>query len=240
MLVKKDQPRWSQGEALLRGQNAHALAQEDASAILERLTRTLPELRGDLDLFAEVPVEARDDLVDQKAATRSKQQVAERGHGLVRDVRHSALRRAPKDETLHTKLGVGDNLHALDYDGVAQVLDKIVELGGAAQDGLESIGVLPADVALAAELVAALRDTRSEQESKRTGRASGTVERRALHLRIESMVDEIGTAGLLVYRDDALRRARYEALFASPPAADAAPGTDPPAGPPPALPPSQG
>jgi hypothetical protein len=240
MLVKKDQPRWSQGEALLRGQNAHALAVEDASAILERLTRTLPDLRSDLDELAEAPVDARDDLVDQKAATRSKRQVAKRGYGLVRDVRHSALRRAPKDEALHTKLGVGDDLHALDYDGVAQVLDKLVELGGTAHDGLLSIGVLPADVALAAETAAALRDSRSEQESKRTGRSSGTRERRALQVRIDSMVDEIGTAGLHSFRDDALRRARYEALFASPPADADAAGSDPPAGTPPALPPSQG
>ncbi|HEV8322281.1 MAG TPA: hypothetical protein VG389_11740, partial [Myxococcota bacterium] len=116
-------------------------------------------------------------------------------------------------------------------------LEKIVELGGASRDGLLQYGVAVVDVEEAVRLAALLVRKQEDQVGAKGDRSGATRDRTRLHLRVENTIDVIGLAGIATYPRDPVRRAPYEALFASPaspPPSSPPTGADPPVA---ALPP---
>jgi hypothetical protein len=241
MKLLKNKPRWEIEDAVRRGERAYGLLTGEDRATLEArgLAGTAEGFRLDLDAMAEASVRAVRDLLAQKGATGGKLDAAQDGHDFVMVVRETVERVAPKDLELHRTIGVGDGVKANEPDRVLAALDQIVELGGENADGLVPSGVSAACVQEAAELAAALRTKKRAKDDKVVARASGTEARTALHLRVESTVDQVGTTGMAAFRKDPVKRARYEALFASPGPEAAAPAPSQPADPtgadPPAL-----
>jgi hypothetical protein len=236
----KVSPRWTEREALRRGERAMFLADgEDAGVIQPRLSRPAADFRADLDAFVEAPADAVADLEEQKRATHGKADSAKRGQRLVMRARRAARLRASKDGALRAALGTGDFLSPVQVDRVLVRLDTIVELAGPAGDGLVRIGFLPADVQSAADLAQELRDDRITQRARMNERLGGTDQRNALHLRVEALVAEVAAAGMTVFREDAVRYPRYAELVATPPAPPLPASTDPPSGGTALLPPGQ-
>jgi len=241
MKLLKNKPRWEIEDAVRRGERAYGLLTGEDRATLEArgLAGTAEGFRLDLDAMAEASVLAVRDLLAQKGATGGKLDAAQDGHDFVMVVRETVERLDPLNQELHRMLGVGDDLRADEANRVLANLDKIVELGGENGDGLEPSGVNAAHVAEAAELAAALRAKKRAKATKVEDRVENTGERHALQLRVESTVDQVGMAGIAAFRHDAVKRARYEALFASPAAEAAALTPSQPADPTGADPPAQ-
>jgi hypothetical protein len=214
MRLRKNTPRWELEDAHRRAQEAYRLLAEDRALIEPRLPPgAVDAFRADLDALAEAGVERIGDLMAQKGATGGNADLAREGHAVVMIVREQLRRQAPGAAELHRAVGVGDNLRPHEVIRVLANLDQIVAQAGAGGDALVPYGVTVADVAEATRLADALRAKKRAQHARKTARARGTDDRHALQLRVESAIDRIGTAGKMEFRRDAVKRARYHALF---------------------------
>ncbi|HEV8325539.1 MAG TPA: hypothetical protein VG389_28280 [Myxococcota bacterium] len=237
MNMAKKSPRWDIEDAERRGEQAYRLlVGVDAPDLAVRVPLGTAEgFRVNLDALVQARVEAVGTLQAQKGATAGKHEIGQLGHDLVMFVRNSVQRLAVGAEQLHAMVGVGEKLRPQETVKVLANLEKIVELGGASRDGLVQYGVSVADVEEAVRLAALLLGKKDGQVGAKGDRSSATRDRTRLHLRVETTIDVIGLAGIATYARDPVRRAPYEALFASPASPSSPPtGTDPPV---PALPP---
>ena len=209
-------PRWTVAGAQRRGEQAYSLATgEYRPAIEPRLGEArLDSLRTDLDMLRSAPVEAKGDLREQKTATGVERMTSEDGHDLVMTVRNAAKRRAPKDQELHRAVGVGVTLRADSTLDVLANLEAIVKLGGDDGNGLRRIGILPDEIQEAGEISARLGGSDASQRDRIVSRSTGTESRTTLKLRVEDAIDEISAAGVVAFRKNPVKRARYEALVA--------------------------
>ena len=214
MRLRKNTPRWEVEDAYRRAQEALRLLAEDRALLEPRLpSGAVDAFRADLGALAEAGVQRIGDLLAQKGATGGNADLAREGHAVVMIVREQLRRQAPGAAELQRAVGVGDNLRPHEVIRVLANLDQIVAQGGAAGDALAPYGVTVADVAEAARLADALRAKKRAQHARKAARAGGTDARCALQLRVESAIDRIGTAGKMEFRKDAVKRARYHALF---------------------------
>jgi len=239
-LGTSNDPRWTLAGALRRAKMAHTLATgPDRPAIEARTGAAMIDGLGtDLVPLADAEAQAAGDLTQQKGATGGERATSQDAHDLVIRVRDAAARRAPADLEMHRALGVGDGVGPRSTSRVLAALDAIVRLGGTDASGLAPIGVLAADVEEAGRLATLLRGKDSEQRTKMTARASGTDGRTSLRLRVEAAVDAIGSAGQLAFRKDPVKRARFEALFATVMSEDAGGEPSPPEPSDPSTPPA--
>ncbi|HEV8322295.1 MAG TPA: hypothetical protein VG389_11815 [Myxococcota bacterium] len=239
MKVTKKDPRWEIEEAGRRGEQAYRLLTGvDATDLAARVPLgTAEAFRVDVDALARARVDAVGTLRAQKGATAGKLEIGRQAHDLVMHVRNSVQRLAVGASQLHVTLGVGEDFRPRETVKVLANLGKIVELGGASHDGLVQYGVAVVDVEEAVRLAALLAAKQEDQVGAKGDRSGATRDRTRLHLRVETTIDVIGLAGIATYPHDPVRRAPYEALFASPaspPPSSPPTGTDPPV---PALPP---
>ncbi len=214
-------PKWDLDSAINRGQEAQRLLADNAEALTPELDEGLgAQLDADL-AFLDTETDDKS-LADQRTATATERETAKDAHDLIMLIRNAVQRSAAGTDSLRAAMEVGRTLNAGDTKGLLRVLGAVATNA----DALRRCKVPAVSIAEAADLAARLQGADTGQTGAKQGRSTSTDARTEARLRLEAAVDAIHVAGLFLFRKDAAKRARFEALVSS-----SGPGPQPPTDP---------
>lgn len=192
MTAKK--PRWTQDDALRRGQTATRLAVKHATVLDPYLS---PGARDQLlaaraTLGDESAIRA---LGTQKTATAAKRGNAKQIHDVIMRIRNAVARTHGVTLEQRAAVGIGETLSETDVDAILAQVGSI----HANRDLLAGCGIIAPVVDALVAGSTTLRATKDAQASAHDARSDTTDGRLDAHLTIERLVDEISSRGELAF-----------------------------------------
>ncbi len=220
-------PRLKPAQIIPKATEAVQLATEDRALIEPRLEAGMID-GASADLAQVVPAVsgAIEKRTEKKASTATQNELAGQVMDAVRTIR-TALSVSGLSAAARKRYGVGLSMNARSVKTVVAGANTLLGAAAAAPEEIRSVGVLPADLEALRAALAALTGADTAQENLKIASKRSTAERDATLHRLDAAVRKIAAAGILAHAGDPARRAKYEALLASP--AKAKPGGGGPA-----------